>query len=318
MFVTVKAVKINQQEIAEIESLMELSSVGDRVFAVERILQKRTRRGETQYLVKWKDWAPRYNTWEPEEHILDQGLIDAFNNSQAITTRGGKRKGAKRGAKRTSTPTTAATTSAAKRPRAAGTGRGGPQRQKAASAVEESDSDSEPEEEEEQEEEDGSGSEQEEESNQAIDSDSSSVQEVPVDERHDIEYSEHEDEDDLEIVEIARPSTSKPKPIAAKSIIKPYVAPAANPPATNGAGRSLGRALLDTGRSKIAVVIQPSDRKRTVPPGAQFWRNKAEQGKGTIITDVKVGDETVTIREKQPMPQMKNVAVSTERRNNLS
>ena len=35
-----------------------------------------------EYLVKWKDWGPKYSTWEPEENILDARLIEQFNEKQ--------------------------------------------------------------------------------------------------------------------------------------------------------------------------------------------------------------------------------------------
>lgn len=53
-------------------------SLGDQVFAAEAITKKRTRKGGTEYLVKWKGWSPRYSTWEPEENILDPRLIQQF------------------------------------------------------------------------------------------------------------------------------------------------------------------------------------------------------------------------------------------------
>lgn len=52
--------------------------MGDRVFAAERIMKKRVRRGRVEYFVKWKGWSQKHSTWEPEENILDGRLIDIF------------------------------------------------------------------------------------------------------------------------------------------------------------------------------------------------------------------------------------------------
>ncbi|CAF2726733.1 unnamed protein product [Rotaria sp. Silwood2] len=50
------------------------------VYTAEKILLKRIRKGKTEYLIKWKGWATKWNTWEPEKHILDKLLIADFNN----------------------------------------------------------------------------------------------------------------------------------------------------------------------------------------------------------------------------------------------
>ena len=46
------------------------SEQGDQIFDAEAITKKRERKGRVEYLVKWKGWSPKYNTWEPEENIL--------------------------------------------------------------------------------------------------------------------------------------------------------------------------------------------------------------------------------------------------------
>lgn len=56
--------------------------MGDRVYAAERIMKKRLRRGRVEYFVKWRGWSQRHSTWEPEENILDERLIDIFEQSQ--------------------------------------------------------------------------------------------------------------------------------------------------------------------------------------------------------------------------------------------
>ncbi|XP_053675314.1 polycomb group protein Pc [Anopheles nili] len=53
----------------------------DRVYAAEKIMKKRVRAGKSEYMVKWKGWSQRHNTWEPEENILDQRLIEIFEKS---------------------------------------------------------------------------------------------------------------------------------------------------------------------------------------------------------------------------------------------
>lgn len=61
---------------------MELSAVGERVFAAETIIKRRIRKGRIEYLVKWKGWSPKYSTWEPEENILDSRLLAAFEQRE--------------------------------------------------------------------------------------------------------------------------------------------------------------------------------------------------------------------------------------------
>lgn len=64
-----------------------MANADDRVYAAERIMKKRVRVGKVEYLVKWKGWSTRYNTWEPEENILDIRLIDMFERSNSTPKR---------------------------------------------------------------------------------------------------------------------------------------------------------------------------------------------------------------------------------------
>ncbi|XP_062382884.1 chromobox protein homolog 6 [Sardina pilchardus] len=61
---------------------MELPATGDRVFAAEAILKRRVRKGHIEYLVKWKGWAIKHSTWEPEENILDDRLVSAYEQKE--------------------------------------------------------------------------------------------------------------------------------------------------------------------------------------------------------------------------------------------
>ncbi|XP_075941008.1 chromobox homolog 7a isoform X1 [Anarhichas minor] len=73
---------------------MELSSVGDQVFAVESITKKRVRKGNVEYLLKWQGWSPKYSTWEPEDNILDPRLVQAYEeNLEKIRALAYRRKG---------------------------------------------------------------------------------------------------------------------------------------------------------------------------------------------------------------------------------
>ncbi|XP_019718169.1 chromobox protein homolog 6a [Hippocampus comes] len=71
---------------------MELSAMGDRVFAAEAILKRRVRKGRLEYLVKWKGWAMKDSTWEPEENILDDRLILGFEQKERERERNGPKK----------------------------------------------------------------------------------------------------------------------------------------------------------------------------------------------------------------------------------
>uniref|UniRef100_A0A3B3ZXM5 Chromo domain-containing protein n=1 Tax=Periophthalmus magnuspinnatus TaxID=409849 RepID=A0A3B3ZXM5_9GOBI len=57
---------------------MEGVTVGQ-VFDAECILSKRPRKGKFEYLVKWRGWSSKHNSWEPEENILDPRLLAAFH-----------------------------------------------------------------------------------------------------------------------------------------------------------------------------------------------------------------------------------------------
>ncbi|XP_015762141.1 PREDICTED: uncharacterized protein LOC107341253 [Acropora digitifera] len=48
------------------------------IFAAEKILKHRKRKGKVQYKVKWLNYPMSQSTWEPEENILDRRLIESF------------------------------------------------------------------------------------------------------------------------------------------------------------------------------------------------------------------------------------------------
>ncbi|XP_008314485.1 chromobox protein homolog 6a [Cynoglossus semilaevis] len=71
---------------------MEPLAAGDRIFAAEAILKRRVRKGRLEYLVKWKGWAMKHSTWEPEENILDDRLIMGFEQKERDREKSGPKK----------------------------------------------------------------------------------------------------------------------------------------------------------------------------------------------------------------------------------
>uniref|UniRef100_A0A8D3BI96 Chromo domain-containing protein n=1 Tax=Scophthalmus maximus TaxID=52904 RepID=A0A8D3BI96_SCOMX len=71
---------------------MEHSATGDRIFAAEAILKRRVRKGRMEFLVKWKGWAMKHSTWEPEENILDDRLLLGFEQKEREREMNGPKK----------------------------------------------------------------------------------------------------------------------------------------------------------------------------------------------------------------------------------
>ena len=49
------------------------------------LLLQELKNGKREYMIKWVGYPSADNTWEPEENIFDQRLIDAFETSQKQT-----------------------------------------------------------------------------------------------------------------------------------------------------------------------------------------------------------------------------------------
>lgn len=51
-------------------------------YEIESVRRKRTRKGQVQYLIKWRGWPETANTWEPVENLFCcTDVIDAFEES---------------------------------------------------------------------------------------------------------------------------------------------------------------------------------------------------------------------------------------------
>ena len=57
------------------------STLGEDVYAAERILKSCKRQGNLEYLVKWANYPVSQSTWEPEENFLDKCLLEEFHNN---------------------------------------------------------------------------------------------------------------------------------------------------------------------------------------------------------------------------------------------
>lgn len=65
-------------------------------YVVEKIVNKRIRRGVVQYLIKWTGCDEAQNTWEPEQNLKCDALLQQFHQEKAAET---KKRGQKRSTK---------------------------------------------------------------------------------------------------------------------------------------------------------------------------------------------------------------------------
>ncbi|CAK7341701.1 unnamed protein product [Dovyalis caffra] len=71
----------------------ERTKLDEGFFEIEAIRRKRVRKGQLQYLIKWRGWPETANTWEPLENLQScSDVIDAFEESLRSGKSSRKRK----------------------------------------------------------------------------------------------------------------------------------------------------------------------------------------------------------------------------------
>ncbi|PIA37016.1 hypothetical protein AQUCO_03100044v1 [Aquilegia coerulea] len=62
-------------------------------YEIEDVRRKRIRKGQVQYLIKWRGWPETANTWEPIDNLLTcSDIIDAFELKSSKSSRKRKRR----------------------------------------------------------------------------------------------------------------------------------------------------------------------------------------------------------------------------------
>ncbi|KAI3884558.1 hypothetical protein MKX03_019858 [Papaver bracteatum] len=72
----------------------ETPRLSEEFFEIEDVRSKRVHKGRIEYLIKWRDWPEKSNTWEPLENV--QEFVNEFEESLLMRKRKRKRKGAVR------------------------------------------------------------------------------------------------------------------------------------------------------------------------------------------------------------------------------
>lgn len=50
----------------------------EKEYLVEHIIKKRIKKGKVEYLLKWKGYSDKYNSWEPKRNLNCEELIEEF------------------------------------------------------------------------------------------------------------------------------------------------------------------------------------------------------------------------------------------------
>jgi Chromo (CHRromatin Organisation MOdifier) domain len=87
-----KSVSETSEDATDFEGEGDEEVDGDEEYEVDRIVEVRTKKdGTREFLVKWKRWSSKYDTWEPEANLSCPDLIEKFmekvENAKNSTTK---------------------------------------------------------------------------------------------------------------------------------------------------------------------------------------------------------------------------------------
>ena len=76
------SIEFEEEKVHHISSEFE----EEKEFIIEKLLEKRFIRRNTQYLVKWKGYGNEDNTWEPKSNLPPK-IINSYEKEQKIKNR---------------------------------------------------------------------------------------------------------------------------------------------------------------------------------------------------------------------------------------
>lgn len=74
------------------DSKVSDSESSEEEYVVEKIVDRRERKGKIEYLLKWKGYDSSANTWEPKENLECPELIKAFEDTRTAAKKEGSKE----------------------------------------------------------------------------------------------------------------------------------------------------------------------------------------------------------------------------------
>ncbi|KAI5647664.1 hypothetical protein M9H77_33669 [Catharanthus roseus] len=93
----VETLEIEGGEEADVE-VVGTPKLAEGYYEIEAVRKKRVRKGQVQYLIKWRGWSEAANTWEPVDNLLScSDYIHAFEESLKSGKKSARRRKRKSG-----------------------------------------------------------------------------------------------------------------------------------------------------------------------------------------------------------------------------